>query len=205
MIDITKISRQYMVRRLEVSDIDDIVGLCRQNTVFYKYTEARPTRETILDDMKAPPPGIDPSEKYYFGFFEDQELIAVMDLVDGYPNEDIAYIGFFMMNLKHQGHKKGSAIIKETTDYLKSIGKTAIRLAIDKGNPQSAHFWNKNGFVVIREVDVNGWTKLVAERKLNVCMDLELARPIRKYAEQVMQYKEEMLGKLTDRRVGKIL
>lgn len=168
MIDITKISRQYMVRRLEESDVDDIVGLFRQNTVFYKYTEARPTRENILDDMKAVPPGICLSEKNYFGFFQNQDLVAVMDLVDGYPNEDTAYIGFFMMNLKYQGNQIGTAIISETADYLKSVGKKAIRLAIDKGNPQSTHFWKKNGFVVVKEVDVDGWTKLVAERKLTI-------------------------------------
>ena len=39
-------------------------------------------------------------------------------------------------------------------------------VAIDKGNPQSSHFWKKNGFEVISEADVNGWTKLVAERQL---------------------------------------
>lgn len=168
MIDITKLSSRYTVRILEDSDIDDIVELCRQNTIFYKYTEARPTRENIQEDMKVTPPGIERSAKYYFGFFEDQELVAVMDLVDGYPKADIAYIGFFMMSLKRQGKQTGTAIISEVMDYLRSIGKTAVRLAIDKGNPQSTHFWTKNGFEVIAEADVNGWTKLVAEKRYSV-------------------------------------
>lgn len=166
MIDITNISSRYVVRSLDSSDIDEIVELCKQNAVFYKYTEARPTRGNIQDDMRATPPGIDLSAKYYFGFFDNQELIAVMDLVDGYPKADIAYIGFFMMNLKHQGKQIGTAIISEVIDYLKSIGKTSVRLAIDKGNPQSTHFWKKNGFEIISEADVNGWTKLVAEKSL---------------------------------------
>ena len=34
MIDITKLSSRYTVRILEDSDIDDIVELCRQNTIF---------------------------------------------------------------------------------------------------------------------------------------------------------------------------
>ena len=194
MIDISKLSSKYSIRYLEVSDIKDIVGLCRQNTIFYKYTDARPSGEDILNDMKAAPPGIDLSAKHYIGFFDNQELVAVMDLVDGYPEDDIAFIGFFMMNLKHQGKNIGTSIICEVTDYLRSIGKTVIRLAIDKGNPQSSHFWKKNGFDVIREADLNGWTKLVAEKRLTECMDLKLVRPVRKYAEQVMRYKEEMLA-----------
>ena len=60
----------------------------------------------------------------------------------------------------------GTTIISEVLNYLKIIGKKAVRLAIDKGNPQSTHFWKKNGFEVISEADVNGWTKLVAERTL---------------------------------------
>lgn len=70
-----------------------------------------------------------------------------------------------MMNPEYQGKQIGTDIIHEVVNYLQYIGKTAIRLAIDKGNPQSMHFWKKNGFEVLFEVDVNGWTKLVAEKK----------------------------------------
>ena len=94
------------------------------------------------------------------------ELVAVMDLVDCYPDQGTSYIGFFMMNPHYQGKRVGTAIIHEVAEYLRSIGKTAVRLAIDKGNPQSTHFWMKNGFEILFEVDVNGWTKLVAEQNL---------------------------------------
>lgn len=164
--DIAEISNQYNIRALDESDVDRILEVCRQNTLFYKYTEAQPTAEQILDDMKLTPPGVELPAKHYFGFFEEEDLVAVMDLVDGYPRPEIAYIGFFMMNRKFQGRRVGTSIIDEVAVYLRKIGKTAIRLAIDKGNPQASHFWKKNGFEVIAEADVNGWTKLVAERSL---------------------------------------
>ena len=167
MIDISKLSSKYSVRFLTEADIDAVLELCRQNPLFYRYTEAEPTRETILNDMKAAPPGIGPQDKYYFGFFRDQQLIAVMDLIDGWPGPEFAYIGFFMMNRRFQGKQLGTDIINEAAAYIRSVGKTAIRLAIDKGNPQSTHFWKKNGFEVIAETDKNGWTKLTAERKLS--------------------------------------
>ena len=166
MIDISKLSKRYSVRILEEADIEMLVEICKQNTVFYEYTEARPTKENILDDMKATPPGIDMQDKYYFGFFDGRELVAIMDLIYGYPKAEIAYIGFFMMNPQYQVKQIGTAIIDEVIDYLLSTGKTSVRLAIDKGNPQSTHFWKKNGFDVLSEADVNGWTKWVAERKL---------------------------------------
>lgn len=71
-----------------------------------------------------------------------------------------------MMNKDLQGQGTGTAIIQEAAAYLKTAGKTSIRLAIDKGNPQSTHFWKKNGFIVIKEVDRNEWTALVAKKTL---------------------------------------
>ena len=77
MIDITRLSSHYITRILDESDVDKILEVCQQNTLFYEYTEARPTSEQIQDDMKLTPPGIDLSAKYFFGFFADQDLVAV--------------------------------------------------------------------------------------------------------------------------------
>ena len=166
MIDISILSKDYRVRRLDDSDADDILRFCRENDQYYRYCEAEPTREQILRDLHITPPGIHPTDKYYLGFYKGEELIAVMDLVDGYPKKEIGFIGFFMMNKALQGKQIGTAIIRELAAYWKAAGKRAIRLAIDKGNPQSTHFWEKNGFLVIREVERNGWTLLVAEKTL---------------------------------------
>ena len=73
-MDISRLSSHYKIRVLTVSDVGIILDLCQQNTFFYEYTEAQPTSEQILDDMKQTPPGIDMSAKYYVGFFEGQDL-----------------------------------------------------------------------------------------------------------------------------------
>ena len=166
MINVLEFSKEYEVRKMGDSDAENILNLCCGNGQFYRYCEAKPTIEQVLNDLHITPPNISMSDKYYVGFYEDKALVAVMDLIDGYPNADIAYIGFFMMNPIYQGNQIGTAIISEVIDYLRSIGKKAVRLAIDKGNPQSTHFWEKNGFEIISEADVNGWTKLVAEKQL---------------------------------------
>ena len=166
MIDVSKIDRRYDIRRLDDSDADRILELCEGNTQFYQYCEARPTKEQVLRDLHITPPGVEASDKYYIGFFQKGVLIAVMDLIDGYPEPDFAFVGFFMLRKELQGRQLGSAIIRETAAYLKTVRKTAIQLGIDKENPQSTHFWKKNGFRVIREVGQDGWTILVAEKTL---------------------------------------
>ena len=166
MLDISRLSEKYITRILTPSDIELILDLVQKNMQFYKYTEAKPIRKQILRDMSATPPRTDPSDKYYFGFFDGDVLVAIMDLVEGYPTKDIAYIGFFMMNASYQGKGEGSDIVNRVLSYISSTGAKAVHLAIDKGNPQSTRFWQKNGFKILGEVEVHGWYKLVAEKVL---------------------------------------
>ena len=167
-IDITKLISKYFVRRLTEADAEIIYDLCVLNTQFYKYSwNITPlTIELIKEDLKATPPGKSLSDKYYVGFFDGEKLIAVLDLIDGYPDDDVAYIGFFMLAKEYQGSGIGSALITELCDYLKSIDFKKIRLGIDKLNPQSNHFWKKNGFTVLKEVAKEDNILLLAERVL---------------------------------------
>ena len=166
MMDLSALSKRYSIRRMDDSDADSILELCKGNAQYYLYCQAEPSREQILSDLHITPPGIDPSAKYYIGFYQGNTLVAVMDLIDGYPGPGTAFIGFFMMRKEFQGNQVGSSIIQETAAYLKTLGMTAIQLGIDKGNPQSTHFWKKNGFVVKEEIDRGGWTVLLAEKAL---------------------------------------
>ena len=54
----------------------------------------------------------------------------------------------------------------DAEEYLKASGIESLRLAINKGNPQATHFWEKNGFVVFREAEKDGRALLEAEKKL---------------------------------------
>lgn len=89
-----------------------------------------------------------------------------MDLILGYPDSQHIFIGFFMMNGALQGFGIGSSIITELLNALKARGFQSCRLGIDKSNPQSNYFWQKNGFEVIREVVQEESVILVAQKQL---------------------------------------
>lgn len=166
MIDISGLSSQYCVRRMDDSDADAILRLCRENTLYYQYCGLEATEEAILNDLHITPPGVELSCKYYVGFFRDGSLAAVMDLIDGYPRADMAFIGFFMMNAALQGKGLGTGIVRDVCAYLKQIGKASVRLAMAEDNPQARHFWKKNGFLIVDKAPMDGWTALVAEKTL---------------------------------------
>lgn len=165
-MNIKNISSKYDICYLNNNNIVEILNILKGNPQFYKYTDSEPTKEDVINDMKITPPGIDISRKYYIGFYKSNELIAIMDLIDGYPSDEVAYIGFLMINKKYQGQGIGSSIIYDLERYLKEIGKKSIQLAIDKGNPQSTNFWGKNGFVVFEEIKKGDYIKLKAEKVL---------------------------------------
>ena len=167
-IEINQLSHKYTVRKMCEKDITSIYEMCLNNQQYYKYCSKQPSVELIKNDLKITPPGFPFSQKYYMGFFFENTLIAVLDLYDGFPEKDYAYIGFFMMNVDFQGKGIGSDIISEVAEYLKKNDYRVVRLGIDKGNPQSTHFWKKNQFDVIKEVKQDEGTILVAERNLNL-------------------------------------
>ena len=125
------------------------------------------TIDSILEDMEALPPNKGYEDKYYIGFFQDDILVAVMDLIEHYPQHGTALLGFFAMNANLQGQGIGTAIISDSVTYLAQVGFKKVRLGIDKGNPQSKAFWLKNGFAFTgEEYESDGSTILVMERKL---------------------------------------
>ena len=165
-VDIARLSTTNDVRKLTTDDVEMIHAFCSANIQYYAYCGKQLSLELIKNDLVALPPDIPMEQKYYVGFFEKNRLLAVMDLFDGYPNTKTAYLGFFMMDHELQGRGIGSKIISEALEYLHQLGFEKCQLGIDKDNPQSNHFWKKNGFQVVREVSLEEGTILIAEKQL---------------------------------------
>lgn len=103
-MDVTQLSKTYNVRCLQEDDIEQICTLCSGNPQYYRYHPPAATADSIREDMRALPPGREPQDKYYVGYFAGNDtLLAVMDLILGYPQEKTALIGFFMVSAARQG------------------------------------------------------------------------------------------------------
>lgn len=146
--------------------MDAVVSLCSRNQLYYQYCPPFVSRELILEEMNALPENTSRKDKYYCGFFDHGELIAVMDLIDHYPDHGSVFIGFFMMNVEKQ--KKGIAtqIIIELCEYLHEENYKYVQLA-GQGKSSGRHFWTKNKFQAIRETKANtNDIVLLAQRNL---------------------------------------
>ncbi len=145
-LDFKRISSCYRIRRLTDEDVDEIFTLCKGNADYYKYMKSASSAENIRADLCALPPGKTMDDKFFIGFYADNGLIAVMDLITGYPNAGTAYIGLFMMDKNFKGTGKGSGIIQELLCVLKQEGFDCVRLGCIRENLAGRSFWLKNGF-----------------------------------------------------------
>ncbi len=145
-LKIDNLSRKYAVKLLSDKDVAAVYNLCSKNTLYYDFCPPFVTSESIEADMAALPPGKTANDKFYLGYYDNDNLTAVMDLILGYPDQDIAYIGFFMTDVDVQGKGIGSRIISELSGFVCKQGFSNIQLGWVFGNPQAEHFWHKNGF-----------------------------------------------------------
>ena len=164
-MELSLLSRDCTLRRLSQEDIPALLALCSGNPQYYRYHPPLPTAEGIREDLSALPLGKGPEDKYYFGFFRQGRLCAVMDLILGYPEADSAWMGWLILSPACQGRGEASAILRATEAALAAEGFRELRLAVDKGNPQSWAFWHKNGYTRYGPERPNGFSAYLPMKK----------------------------------------
>ena len=136
----------YTIRLLKENDVPEMLRLARTNPLFYQYMRPDPTAENLAADLKALPPRRTLADKHFFGWFEGERLVAMMDLINHHPKAGMAFIGWFILDHADQDKGLGRRLVSEVLSMLKSQGVSEVRLGRIEGNPQSEHFWHVCGF-----------------------------------------------------------
>ena len=112
-MNISLLSNRYSVKKISERDLSSVLKLCNGNPLYYEHCPPASSFESLRADLSALPPKKTLSDKYYIGFYQHDELVSVMDLILGFPNDETAFIGFFMVNKAFQKNGIGSIIIDE--------------------------------------------------------------------------------------------
>ena len=168
LMQIERLSQCFCVRRLCEKDAQAVYGLYQTNPQYFDAMSDSATLESAKSDLIALPPKKTAEDKFYLGFYEDEKLIAVMDLILAFPNDETAFIGLFMVHGVQQGKGIGSRIVSQALDYLHELGFQACRLGYVKTNQQSRAFWEKNGFLPTGvQSRQEKYTIVIMERKIS--------------------------------------
>lgn len=145
-LPIDVLSGAYAVRELSVADVPEMLRVARSNPLFYRYMRPDPDEANLAADLTALPPRRTLADKHFFGWFEGEKLVAMMDLIWRHPKDDMAFIGWFIVDGARQGKGLGRQLVGDVLAMLKAQGVTEVRLGRIEGNPQSERFWHAVGF-----------------------------------------------------------
>jgi len=124
----------------------DIINLYQKCGDFFDMTLGEMPKDChdLLDDL---PPGCSSDDKRVIGFYGDNnDLIAIVDIVDGYPDQTTAIIGFMLIDPKYRRMGLGRKIESYLREISLSRGMHKLRLVIIEENIPSIKFWTSLGY-----------------------------------------------------------
>jgi len=80
----------------------------------------------------------------------DGRLVALVDLVFGYPEPDDAYLGLLMIAEDARGCGLGTAILKTVKAFAGERSAPRLLLGVLDENRRARAFWERQGFAVVR-------------------------------------------------------
>ncbi len=155
MLYISDLTQRYQVDSM-TNHLEELAALYQENPQYFSSIGQEVPTENLWEDLVAVPAGKSSEDKCFLGFWDGDKLVAVLELVIDYPDENIAYVGLFMMSASRQRTGEGSRIMEEVFAWLRNDGYTWVELAYAYGNEQSENFWRKNGFVGNGEIRQQG-------------------------------------------------
>ncbi|MBR2560105.1 MAG: GNAT family N-acetyltransferase, partial [Firmicutes bacterium] len=167
-VDVAALSTEYTVRRITEADISPVYRLAKTNAKYYEYMHTVPTRESLTEIISELPEGSSMNHKHFVGFYDrDDVLVAVMDLITGYPEADDAFIGWLMVDGPMQGKGVGSGIFADVRSALKAAGYDYVSLGCIEENAEAMKFWEAQGFRPTgRKQENEDYTVLVMARDI---------------------------------------
>jgi GNAT superfamily N-acetyltransferase len=143
----------YQVKTLSETDCGELFELYQTNPDYFEIVEARPPKlADCINDLTECPPSFPKEKKFYVGFYQKGKLQAVVDYLMGYPEEDIFYIGLFMLEGKNRVKGYGKKLLTAVLDAAIDTGFTRLRLGVVSENLNAMNFWTKNGLKEIKQV-----------------------------------------------------
>ena len=117
------------------------------------------------------PPTKDPlKDKFVLGFYEDERLMGVIDLIQNYPENGVWTIGYLLIHPEFRSLKWGQNIIENLAITVRKFEGKKLRCSVQKQNPRALNFWKKCGFDIVDTItELLGFSENetdVLERKL---------------------------------------
>ncbi len=143
--------RDYTVRWLTKEDLPALQDLLVRGTDFFEMIEGEPTAANAAEKVSTDgPPGWGLEGKFLFGAFDSKGVMAaVIEGFRGYPEQDVYWIGLFLLDPACRKRGVGGGLINSFFTWARNEGASQIGLGVQENNTNAFAFWQHMGFTVL--------------------------------------------------------
>ena len=141
-----------VTRPLEYGDTALIQQAFDGDPVYFRAINGRDI--AVEEICSALPAGSSKADKYTFVIEREGKVVGMIDLIKGYPEPDIWYLGFLFISREHRGGT-GRRALKGLCAWAKRQGATALRLGVVEPNLKARWLYATEGFVFLAMRDID--------------------------------------------------
>ena len=136
------------LRELDAGDEELLQALLESDPDYtVRVTGYPPGPSDALSLLMMRPESVPETHKVVLGGFEGEELVAVVDLLRGYPQPGCVFIGLLFVDGSRQGSGVGAAAMAAAERYAAQWPEARrFRLAVVDTNAAVLGFWRRMGF-----------------------------------------------------------
>jgi RimJ/RimL family protein N-acetyltransferase len=144
---------EYTIHVVEPNDVAEIQSLFESDPDYFEIAEGAPPGSSAAEDLiTALPEGKDYSDKFVYTVFDGHgDLAAAIDLIRGYPENGIWFLGLLFVAPWTRNIGLGTRIIEAICAHVKQQGGHAIRLSVVRGNFRARALYERKEFHFIYE------------------------------------------------------
>ena len=155
---------EYAIEPITINNLDKYEDVFYCNEEYYIITNGHPaTRTDCIETIEYSIDDISKNNIHNIGFCKNNEAVACLFLIEGYPCADILWLGLFLVHNKYKRKHIGSKCIKALIDSLKETSIKCIRLSVQDNNISGLSFWKHLGFSIIAEAKCENFKNLTME------------------------------------------
>jgi ribosomal protein S18 acetylase RimI-like enzyme len=138
--------------RMIAADLPRLSLLCRSCADFYELIEGQsPSDETAAEILGPLDSKYTRGTKHVWGVEKEGRLIAVAELLEGYPASHGWYIGLLLVIPAHRRQGVGAQLCAALLRWMGQRGASIVRLVVQQQNAGARAFWERQGFTLERE------------------------------------------------------
>lgn len=130
------------------TDIASIQAVFEASPNYFKLIQGYSAEKNAArNDLKAVPSGHPFTAKFFYAIYHKGQMIGCIDILRGYPESSIVFIGLLLFIESHQGLGYGTQTVHFISGLANTWGCDRLRIAVVQSNEPALAFWSKEGFV----------------------------------------------------------